>query len=65
MGRPRILITLNAAINDVIKSEEVQAKLTAAGFDPILASQAQAEIMFNDEVKKWGNMVDALHLSIN
>jgi tripartite-type tricarboxylate transporter receptor subunit TctC len=62
---PRILPTLNEAINDVIKSEEVRAKLTAVGFDPILASQAQAEMMLNDEVKKWGDMVDALNLSIN
>lgn len=61
---PQILTTLNAAINDIVRSPEVSSKLTAMGFDPIDASQTQADAMFRAEVKKWGDMVRALGLSI-
>lgn len=61
---PQILAALNGAISDTVKSEAVQAKLIALGFDPIASSQTAAEDMFNAEVKKWGGMVKALNLSI-
>jgi tripartite-type tricarboxylate transporter receptor subunit TctC len=56
--------TLNAAINDTIKTPEVQARLTAIGFDPILGSPAEADAMVKAEVEKWGAMVKALNLSV-
>jgi hypothetical protein len=34
------------------------------GFDPIFGTPAQADAMFAAEVKKWGDMVKALGLSI-
>jgi tripartite-type tricarboxylate transporter receptor subunit TctC len=61
----KILGVLNDAINETMKGEDVQRKLTALGFDPIVASQADADKTFNDEVAKWGKMVQALNLSIN
>jgi len=61
---PQILTALNAAINDIVKTPDVQKKLTDMGFDPITGSQAQADAMFAAEVKKWGDMVKALGLSI-
>jgi tripartite-type tricarboxylate transporter receptor subunit TctC len=61
----KILGVLNDAINATMKGEDVQRKLIALGFDPIVASQADADRMFNDEVAKWGKMVQALNLSIN
>lgn len=61
---PQIIATLNAAVNDTIKSPDVQQKLTTIGFDPINGSPAQAEAMFKVEVNKWGEMVKALNLSI-
>ncbi len=61
---PQILQTLNAAIDAIVKSPAVQTKLVAMGFDPIAGSQAQADAMFAAEVKKWGDMVKALGLSI-
>jgi tripartite-type tricarboxylate transporter receptor subunit TctC len=61
---PKILAALNASINDIVKTPEVQKKLTDMGFDPITGSQAQADAMFAAEVKKWGDMVKALGLSI-
>jgi tripartite-type tricarboxylate transporter receptor subunit TctC len=61
----KILGVLNDAINATMKGEDVQRKLIALGFDPIVASQADADKTFNDEVAKWGKMVQALNLSIN
>jgi tripartite-type tricarboxylate transporter receptor subunit TctC len=61
---PRVLEALNLAINDVIKSPEVRKKLVELGYDPITGSQAEADKMFNDDIRKWGDMVTALNLSI-
>jgi tripartite-type tricarboxylate transporter receptor subunit TctC len=61
---PKILLALNATINDIVKTPDVQAKLTDMGFEPITGTQAQAEAMFAAEVKKWGDMVKALGLTI-
>ncbi len=61
---PQILQALNAAIDDIVKSPAVAKKLSDMGFDPITGSQAQADAMFAAEVKKWGDMVKALGLSI-
>jgi tripartite-type tricarboxylate transporter receptor subunit TctC len=61
----KVLATLNAAINETMKGHEVQQKLTALGFDPMVASRADADQIFNAEVEKWGTMVKALNLSIN
>jgi tripartite-type tricarboxylate transporter receptor subunit TctC len=61
---PQHLAVLNGAISDTVKSQAVQTKLVALGFDPIVSSQTAADAMFNAEVKKWGGMVKALNLSI-
>jgi tripartite-type tricarboxylate transporter receptor subunit TctC len=60
----QILATLNGAINDIVKSEEVRGKLVAVGYDPMVGSQTEADSFFNDEVVRWGKMVKALDLSI-
>jgi tripartite-type tricarboxylate transporter receptor subunit TctC len=56
--------TLNTAINDAIKTPEVQQRLTTIGFDPIIGSPADADAMVKAEVEKWGAMVKALNLSV-
>jgi tripartite-type tricarboxylate transporter receptor subunit TctC len=61
---PQILAALNAAIDAIIASPEIRKKLTDMGFDPITGSPAQADAMFTSEVRKWGDMVKALGLSI-
>ena len=61
---PRVLETLNLAINQVLTSPDIQARLASLGFDPIAGSQVEADKMFNDEIRKWGDMVKALNLSI-
>jgi tripartite-type tricarboxylate transporter receptor subunit TctC len=61
---PKILATLNDAINDTVRTAEVQKKLSDMGFDPITGPPEQADAMFTSEVTKWGDMVKALGLSI-
>jgi tripartite-type tricarboxylate transporter receptor subunit TctC len=61
---PQLLATLNAAINDIIRTPEVQTRLADMGFDPITVTPPQADVLFGAEVKKWGDMVKALDLSI-
>ncbi len=61
---PRILATLNSAIDDTVKTPEVTKKLIAIGFDPIVGAQPQADAMFNAEVEKWSKMVKTLGLSV-
>ena len=61
---PKIIEALNAAINDTIKSPDIQDKLTKIGFDPMTGTPAQADAMFKAEVAKWGKMVSALGITI-
>ena len=61
---PAIVKQLNAAIVETIKSETVEKRLTAIGFDPLTLSQPQAQAMFTSEVGKWGGMVKTLGLSV-
>ena len=61
---PQILAALNATINDIVQTPDVRKKLSDMGFDPITRSPAQADAMFGAEVKKWGDMVNALGLTI-
>jgi tripartite-type tricarboxylate transporter receptor subunit TctC len=61
---PQILVMLNAAINDIVKTPDVATKLAGMGFEPIAGTQAAADAMFAAEIKKWGDMVKALGPSI-
>jgi tripartite-type tricarboxylate transporter receptor subunit TctC len=61
---PQIIGMLNSAIGDILKTADVQTKLTAMGFDPIAGTPEEADAMFNAEIKKWGDMVKAVGLSI-
>jgi len=61
---PRVLETLNLAINQVVKSQDFQTRLNNFGLEPIAGSQVEADKMFNDEIRKWGEMVKALNLAI-
>jgi tripartite-type tricarboxylate transporter receptor subunit TctC len=61
---PKILVALNAAINATIDTPQMRKRLIDLGFDPIVASQPQADALFNSEIDKWGKMVKALGLSI-
>ena len=62
---PAIVAKLNAAVQEVLNEPATQEKLTTIGFDPIHGSPAEADAYFRGEIKKWGEMVNALGLSIN
>jgi tripartite-type tricarboxylate transporter receptor subunit TctC len=61
---PKILEALNLAINQIMGSEKTRTRLASLGLDPLTGSQVDADKMFYDEIKKWGDMVRALNLSI-
>jgi tripartite-type tricarboxylate transporter receptor subunit TctC len=61
---PKIIETLNLAINQVMTGPDGRTKLANLGLDPMTGSQVEADKMFNDEIRKWGDMVKALNLSI-
>ncbi|MDO9413191.1 MAG: tripartite tricarboxylate transporter substrate binding protein [Pseudolabrys sp.] len=61
---PKIVATLNEAINATINSAEVRDKLTAIGFDPIIGTPSEADAMFKAETDKWGKMVKALGVTV-
>ena len=61
---PQILAALNATINEIVQTPDVAKKFTDMGMDTITGDQAQADAFFASEVKKWGEMVKALGLSI-
>lgn len=60
-----VVARLNAAINQIVQDPNVQAKLNAIGFEPVIGSLGDATTMFDQEVKKWGDMVRALDLALN
>ena len=62
---PAIAARLNAAINQIVNDPNVQAKLAAIGFEPSVASLAEATTIFDQDVRKWGDMVRALNLASN
>ncbi len=59
-----IVVALNKAIVETIKSDTVQQRLTSIGFDPLTLSQSESEAMFKSEVAKWGHMVKTLGLAV-
>lgn len=62
---PAITARLNAAINQIVNDPNVQTKLAAIGFEPSIESVAEATAMFDQDVRKWGDMVRALNLAVN
>lgn len=62
---PAIVAKLNAALNEVLKEPEVQARLKLYAYDAEFRSPAETVSYFNSEVDRWGKMVNALGLSIN
>lgn len=62
---PAVVAKLNAAVEEVMNDPATLEKLKNFGFDPIHGSPAEADTYFRAEVTKWGEMVNALGLSIN
>ena len=54
-----VVLKLNAAINELMKAPDVQAKLAQIGFDPIFKTLPETDAYFKSEVANWGKMVRA------
>jgi tripartite-type tricarboxylate transporter receptor subunit TctC len=55
-----VALKLNAEINQIMQSADVQAKLKALGFDVMVRSLPETTVYFKGEVVNWGNMVRAI-----
>jgi tripartite-type tricarboxylate transporter receptor subunit TctC len=54
-----IALKLNAEINAIMKTDEVQKQLAKIGFDPIFKNLPETDAYFKSEVVNWGKMVRA------
>jgi tripartite-type tricarboxylate transporter receptor subunit TctC len=55
-----LVLKLNAEINQIMQSADVQAKLKSLGFDVMIKPLPEAEAYFKSEVVNWGRMVRAI-----
>jgi tripartite-type tricarboxylate transporter receptor subunit TctC len=55
-----VVVKLNAEINQIMQTPEVQAKLRSLGFDVIIKPLPEANAYFKSEIVNWGNMVRAI-----
>lgn len=56
---------LNATIDEVLRSPDVQERLKTFGLEPRYGNYAETVKFFNSEVDHWGKMVKTLGISIN
>jgi tripartite-type tricarboxylate transporter receptor subunit TctC len=54
---------LNAEINQIMRSADVQEKLKSVGFDVLIKPLPEAAAFFQSEVVNWGKMVRAIGFS--
>lgn len=60
-----ILERVNADIGRLLTQPAFLARLTATGFDPIGGSRAEASRYVADEVRRWGDVVRALDVTVD
>ena len=60
-----IVTRLNAALNEIFKDVEVQARLKLYAYEALFGSPDETTSYFKGEVDRWGKMVTTLGLSIN
>jgi tripartite-type tricarboxylate transporter receptor subunit TctC len=58
-----VVIKLNAEINQIMQSADIQAKLKSLGFDVMIKPLPETTAYFKSEVVNWGNMVRAIGFS--
>ena len=61
---PDVAEKLNTAINSVLNDDEVKRRLTALGAELINTPLPKTTEYFQSEMKRWGDMVRALDLSV-
>src|SRR5262249_61449298 len=52
-----VIDTLNAAINDGLRSSELRASLTKLGIDPMITSPREFAAIIAREIPKWAEVV--------
>lgn len=60
-----ILEKVNADIGRVLATPAFRERLAATGFDPIGGSRAEATAYVNNELRRWGEVVRSLDVSID
>ncbi len=59
-----IVTKLNGAINDILKTPEIQAKLKTMGLEPRPGTAAESHAFFKSEIGNWGKMVRTIGASV-
>ena len=59
------LARLNKDIDDIVREPAIRDRLVAIGFEPMNATQGEAEAYMKKEVEQWRKMVRALDLSVD
>jgi tripartite-type tricarboxylate transporter receptor subunit TctC len=60
----RIIVQVNAEIQNVLHEPDVKAKLTSMGFDETLGSAEAAQQEFNADVRRWASLIKSIGLSL-
>jgi tripartite-type tricarboxylate transporter receptor subunit TctC len=60
-----VVARLNAEINEIMKTPDVQQKLQAVGFDSIVTTPSEAAEYFKNQVATWGKMSRAIGYTID
>jgi tripartite-type tricarboxylate transporter receptor subunit TctC len=61
---PQITAKLNAAVNEVVASPNVDQRLRALGYEPQGGSFADAGAFLNRQIDTWGNLIRATGIKI-
>ena len=59
-----VVARLNAAIVEILRTPDVQAKLQTMGLEPTPGTAAQAQAFFKSEIDNWGKMVRAIGATV-
>lgn len=62
---PAIVARVGAAVNEALASEQLKARLTAIGAEPILMTPAETDAFVRQEFDRWAPVVRAANISAN
>jgi tripartite-type tricarboxylate transporter receptor subunit TctC len=63
-GTPKDVVdTLSASLGDIMKSEDVKAKLLVLGAEPLSGSSEDLKNLLAREVKTWSEVIQSAHIS--
>jgi tripartite-type tricarboxylate transporter receptor subunit TctC len=62
---PAVVAKLNAAINDVLKSREVQEHFATLSMRPMGGAPADLAELMRSETRRWGDVIRAANITAN